>query len=434
MKNKFYLILLITICSFNFSNSQVGIGTAAPVSFLDVNGDLALREGTAIAVVTGANAITLTGEYSHYRLTGAAGAFNLSTITGGNDGQVLTLINATGQIMTITNNNVANGILTGNGVDLSSTGTANSSVSLIYNATLARWTVTGSTGTKNSNSWNITGNSATATDFIGTTSAQPFRIYANNAEAMRIITSGNVGVNTIAPVSKLEVTFNNVTYDALLGRNTNANGTGVNGVGQNGTWNGLVAGSGGSFSGVSTGTYSFYSDSGTGQAYYGADNFGAAWRIGHWTGSAYRKILGTGTVSTVVPDTNNEMVIMNCPESPENLFIDYGIGKLDNGRVYIKIDPILKKNIIVNELHPLKVFIQLEGECNGVYVTKKSDDGFEVIELNHGNSNIPFSYNIIATMGDQKTVGKEGNIRIAKYDTRWEKAPKPKEMISNSKK
>lgn len=72
-----------------------------------------LREGTAISVLAGANAVALTGEYSHYRLTGAAGAFSISTITNGNDGQVLTLVNATNQNMSVLNNNVVNGILTG---------------------------------------------------------------------------------------------------------------------------------------------------------------------------------------------------------------------------------------------------------------------------------------------------------------------------------
>ncbi len=60
-------------------------------------------------------------------------------------------------------------------------------------------------------------------------------------------------------------------------------------------------------------------------------------------------------------------------ESPEITFTDSGIGKLNNGIAQIEIDPILSKNIVVNEKHPLKVFIQLEGDCNGVYVTNKSE-------------------------------------------------------------
>ena len=58
-------------------------------------------------------------------------------------------------------------------------------------------------------------------------------------------------------------------------------------------------------------------------------------------------------------------------ESPEILFEDFGTASLNNGEAYIKIDPVLSKNIHVDSKHPLKVFIQLEGQCNGVYVTKK---------------------------------------------------------------
>jgi hypothetical protein len=38
----------------------------------------------------------------------------------------------------------------------------------------------------------------------------------------------------------------------------------------------------------------------------------------------------------------------------------------------------------------------LEGDCNGVYVTEKSKQGFTVKELQNGNSNVSFSYQIVA--------------------------------------
>ena len=59
---------------------------------------------------------------------------------------------------------------------------------------------------------------------------------------------------------------------------------------------------------------------------------------------------------------------MFAPEAPEVLFEDYGTGQLTNGSVKIDIDPIFEKNINIDEKHPLKVFIQLEGDCNGVFV------------------------------------------------------------------
>lgn len=114
------------------------------------------------------------------------------------------------------------------------------------------------------------------------------------------------------------------------------------------------------------------------------------------------KIIGTGTVSTLVNDENNVPRILFAPEAPEILFEDYGTGKLVNGQAEIAIDPILKDAIYVDSNHPLKVFIQLEGDCNGVYVTNKSENGFTVKELQNGQSNVPFSWHIVANRADTK--------------------------------
>ena len=43
----------------------------------------------------------------------------------------------------------------------------------------------------------------------------------------------------------------------------------------------------------------------------------------------------------------------------------------------------------------MKVFVQLEGDCKGVYV-QKGATGFDVIELQGGNSNVSFSYRVVA--------------------------------------
>lgn len=216
---------------------------------------------------------------------------------------------------------------------------------------------------------------------------------------------------------------NQYAGSGVEGGNYFANGTGVVGWGNGLAPNIMDTGSGGAFTGNTQAIYGINFAAGAGQVLLGQDSFGAQWSVGHWTGAAYRKILGNGTVSTIVDDLDGNKVVMNCPETPENLFMDYGIGKLVNGRAHIQIDPILSKNIIVNEKHPLKVFIQLEGDCNGVYVTNKTATGFDVIELQSGSSSIPFSYNIVATMGDQTVTNAEGKTRVAKYDTRWEKAP-----------
>ena len=57
------------------------------------------------------------------------------------------------------------------------------------------------------NDWNILGNSGTssATNFIGTTDAQDLVFRTNNTEKMRVLSNGNVGIGTTAPVTKLHV-------------------------------------------------------------------------------------------------------------------------------------------------------------------------------------------------------------------------------------
>lgn len=140
----------------------------------------------------------------------------------------------------------------------------------------------------------------------------------------------------------------------------------------------------------------------------------------NYRGTDY-KIIGGGSVSTVVEDTEGNSRILFAPEAPEILFEDYGVGKLVNGKAVITIDPIFAKNIVVNEKHPLKVFIQLEGDCNGVFVTDKSSTSFTVKELANGNSNTPFSWHIVANRIDRKN--NQGVIESKHEDVRFPLGP-----------
>ena len=151
-----------------------------------------------------------------------------------------------------------------------------------------------------------------------------------------------------------------------------------------------------------------------------------AW-VGIKSGGTNYKILGNGTVSTIVKDKENKGRVLFASESPEVTFTDSGVGKLVNGVCTINIEDILAKNIIVNEKHPLKVFIQLEGDCNGVFVTDKSANGFTVKELKNGKSNISFSWQLIANRADD--INTNGEL-ISKFaDVRFPIAPeKPEDL------
>ena len=107
-------------------------------------------------------------------------------------------------------------------------------------------------------------------------------------------------------------------------------------------------------------------------------------------------------------DKENKPRVLFSPEAPEILFEDYGTAELVNGEVYVPIDEILKESLYIDDKHPLKVFIQLEGDCNGVFVTEKSKNGFKVKELANGTSNTKFSWHIVANRADDKDA--QGNI------------------------
>jgi len=123
--------------------------------------------------------------------------------------------------------------------------------------------------------------------------------------------------------------------------------------------------------------------------------------IGATTGGTNYKVLGPGTASTIIDDVNNNPVIMFCTEAPEVLFQDMGSAKLINGKATITLDPTFSKSIVVNTKHPLRVFIQLEGDCKGVYVSNKTQSGFEVIELDGGNSNASFTWTVYGNRIDE---------------------------------
>jgi hypothetical protein len=362
-----------------------------------------------------------------------------------------------------------------------------------YNAVTLIWQSTctglqgppGPMGPPANNAWFLLGNAGlnTATDFLGTTDNQPINVRTNNilrfifpttnqvhaavdgtaalpfysflnntgigtyraganilgfsttaVERMRISANGRVSVNTVLTDGQLDVRSNFNTslagLSTILGVNTFATGTGLIAVGQGQAINGAPTGSGASIIGNTLGLFIEYNSATVGNGIQ-IQNTTDTWQVGSilLPLGTKRKIIGPGAVSTVVRDLDGNEVMLSCPESPENLYMDYGVGVLKDGYAFIEIDPILQKNIIVNEQHPIKIYIQPEGNCNGVYVKNKSIKSFEVVELNNGKNNVPFSYQIVATMGDQISIDKKGVEHTFKFTHRWPKVPdRPKTL------
>ncbi len=272
--------------------------------------------------------------------------------------------------------------------------------------------------TNDANSWGVLGSSSTGFGVFG-------------------FTNGNAGIGIYGT---------NSTATGFGGsfKNTNASGTGLIAAGNNLTPSYLASGTGGAFTGDPIGIAVFKNGALTnneGAGYFLASSTsGVGVYVAYRSGGTNYKITNVGafggSVSTDVwglTNDTNDRKIMFSPEAPEIVFHDFGVGKLINGKAHITLDPIFSRNIVVNDEHPLRVFIQLEGDCNGVYVTNKTKEGFDVIELNNGTSNIEFSWFVIANRSDY--INPITNELISKHEgVRYPQAPNPPkiETIKNN--
>jgi hypothetical protein len=96
-----------------------------------------------------------------------------------------------------------------------------------------------------------------------------------------------------------------------------------------------------------------------------------------------------------VKTRTGEKIKLFTEEAAELFFNDYGDGRLNRGSIHIELDPLYLETVTVDESHPLKVFVQLEDDCKGVYVTRKTATGFDVMELQGGTSDARFTYRVM---------------------------------------
>jgi hypothetical protein len=241
------------------------------------------------------------------------------------------------------------------------------------------------------------GTSASATGFgiygINTNSSGTGIIGIGNNTTGSYLSSGSGGAFT-GTVAGAFGTSASATGFGIYGTNTNSSGTGIIGIGNNTGGSYPTAGSGGAFTGTSCGVFGRANNtSGARMGGYFYEAGGNYAYVAYHTGSTAYKIYGTGTVSTIM-NTREGRKTLFAPEMPEAYFEDVGEGQLINGKCRINLDPLFLDCIIVNEQYPLRVFVQLEDDCNGVYV-KKDRTGFDVYELQNGRSNARFSYRVL---------------------------------------
>jgi hypothetical protein len=81
-------------------------------------------------------------------------------------------------------------------------------------------------------------------------------------------------------------------------------------------------------------------------------------------------------------------------QSPQHWFEDFGGGRLANGTATIALDPTFAETVSGDSNY--HVFLTPEGNCRGLYVSRKTASGFEVRELGGGQSSVSFDYRIVA--------------------------------------
>lgn len=86
-------------------------------------------------------------------------------------------------------------------------------------------------------------------------------------------------------------------------------------------------------------------------------------------------------------------------ESPENWFEDFGEGQLVKGKARVKLEPGFASLVKADSFH---VFLTPYGDSNGLYVSQRGKQGFEVREQGNGKASLPFSYRIVARRKDIK--------------------------------
>lgn len=216
-KHSFALALAIATCSTTHAqntfpaNGNVGVGTLAPATSLQVIGTSRFGSGANYAQFDGTGNLSFTGS-GNYKVAGNRYAFQYA----GNPNFGL-FFNSTnvryefrdGAAVPVfyVGANDGNAVFTG-GVRIGN--------STLANAGNLRWTGTDFEGyngsawitfATSSNRWGTSGNSGTsvATNFIGTTDAQSFAFRTSNIEKMRLLTDGKLGIGTTAPNARLHI-------------------------------------------------------------------------------------------------------------------------------------------------------------------------------------------------------------------------------------
>jgi hypothetical protein len=104
-------------------------------------------------------------------------------------------------------------------------------------------------------------------------------------------------------------------------------------------------------------------------------------------------VIAPGTKNAVVALKDGSHRLVCAIESPEAWFEDFGEAKLVKGTAHVLLDPEFAQVVDTASYH---VFITAYGDCGGLYVSKRTAKGFDVTEHGGGQSQIAFSWRVVA--------------------------------------
>ncbi len=380
---------------FQSPGGRIGIGTASPGARLDVPvaaTNLAAIRGTSNATSGGVGVEGVTGTTTaapsnmaaimglNQAKFGTAGLFNTTSINswvmaGQYNGQQVFAVDPTGRVIANT------GLFTNpvGGPAVTGYSTVNNCISINacnFGYLSGGAGVTGVGGA--SSTAGLFNSQGTGLVLEGTNSA--------NTDVFTVANNGSVhagsllvdGINN-TDVEGVQAYAFGTNAIGVYGEADSSNNAGLEGYSQTGTGVIGVAGSSGALAAHFAGTSGGFCNIDF------AGNFGC-----------------TGSKSAVVPLHDGRQVALYSVEAPENWFEDFGSSQMKAGAATVLLDPQFAET--VNARVDYHVFVTPNGECNGLYVTAKTSNSFEVRELNGGRSNVAFDYRIIARRKGYETV------------------------------
>jgi hypothetical protein len=105
----------------------------------------------------------------------------------------------------------------------------------------------------------------------------------------------------------------------------------------------------------------------------------------------------TGAKSAAVRHPDGSHRRLYSLESPESFFEDFGRTRLRRGKAAVRLDPDFAALVRREDYY---VFLTAEGPTQGLYVSRKTRNGFEVTEQGEGKGTLSFCYRIVARRKD----------------------------------